>query len=349
MDTPKVYVLCDNNCKYEGMTREQILAAIANAVATGSIGECDTGFVSTIKTINGYGLKFFIGEQHEYDALTEEQKQNLFAIITNDTTKEGLLNAIEQLNEDLKTTVEQIKSGAIKVGDAKKADNAFKFNGLSSRSVRGHGTAFEYEPLVGQNIDYYGNFEGHYFIINSLGTLPAGAKKHGFLDVDKFSGTEFAPNGQGAEPICRQTFREYNTGKAWVRTYNHNTTVSGVWTAWEQIAGGNAFVSSAKELQSNNTLNFAIGTILTAKLSIGGVGDMVCCGQYVPILGVMNTRNICLPTSGSASFVTEFINSGGTVDSGYSKINGVWRVCGISGEYTYNNVNGYLYIIQRIE
>lgn len=93
-DTPKVYVLCDQNCRYESLTREQILTAITQAVENGEITDLDTGFITTIKTINGTGLKFFVGEQHEYDTLTAEQKEGLFAIITNDTTKEGLLNTL---------------------------------------------------------------------------------------------------------------------------------------------------------------------------------------------------------------------------------------------------------------
>lgn len=95
-DTPKVYVLCDANCKWEGMTKEQILTAIMQAVQNGEITDVDTGFVSTIRTINGTGLKFFVGEQHEYEALTAEQKEGLFAIITNDTTKEGFASALEE-------------------------------------------------------------------------------------------------------------------------------------------------------------------------------------------------------------------------------------------------------------
>lgn len=95
----KKYCYCENNCKYETMSKEEILAAIAQAVATGKIGECDTGFITTIKTINNKALKFFVGEQSEYNALTEEQKSNLFAIITNDTTKEGIENAIRELSE----------------------------------------------------------------------------------------------------------------------------------------------------------------------------------------------------------------------------------------------------------
>lgn len=100
METPKVYVLCDANCKWESLTKEQILTAITQAVSEGTISDIDTGFVQTIKTINGHALKFFVGEQSEYEALTDADKKDLFAIITNDTTKDGLINVISTLEAD---------------------------------------------------------------------------------------------------------------------------------------------------------------------------------------------------------------------------------------------------------
>lgn len=93
----KKYCYCENNCKYETLDKEEIYAAITQAVNEGTIGDCDTGFVSTIKTINGQPLRFFVGTQAEYDALSD--KNNLFAIITNDTTKEGIFAALEEMRE----------------------------------------------------------------------------------------------------------------------------------------------------------------------------------------------------------------------------------------------------------
>lgn len=99
-NTPTVYVICDKNCRFEGMTKEQIYAAIVQAVNEGTIGDIDTGFITTLKTINGLPLRFFVGNKAAYDELTDEDKQNLFAIITNDTTKEGIIEAIEKLQTD---------------------------------------------------------------------------------------------------------------------------------------------------------------------------------------------------------------------------------------------------------
>lgn len=105
MSTPIVYVLCGQNCKYESMTKEQILAAIIQAVNEGTIGNIDTGFITTVKTITGTPLSFFVGTQDEYEALTDAQKTNLFAIITNDTTKEGLERAVETLVKNYETLI----------------------------------------------------------------------------------------------------------------------------------------------------------------------------------------------------------------------------------------------------
>jgi hypothetical protein len=110
MATPTVYVICDNNCRYEGMTREQILTAIIQAVNNGSIGNIDTGFITTIKTINDKPLKFFVGTQAEYEALTPAQTENLFALITNDTSREGFNTTLEQLLKDVEEAQENINN-----------------------------------------------------------------------------------------------------------------------------------------------------------------------------------------------------------------------------------------------
>ena len=122
-ETPIVYVICDKNCRFEGMTKEQILTAIMQAVENGTISNIDAGFITTIKTINGVPLKFFIGEQAAYDELTAEEKKNLFAIITNDTTKEGFIRAIEDLQtrtETLENWKNAVMDGKITVDKAQK-------------------------------------------------------------------------------------------------------------------------------------------------------------------------------------------------------------------------------------
>lgn len=66
---------------------ETLIGAVANNVED----------ARWINTITGTKLKFFVGKQAEYDALSDATKQNLFAIITDDTTKDD----IEELQEGL--------------------------------------------------------------------------------------------------------------------------------------------------------------------------------------------------------------------------------------------------------
>lgn len=139
-DERKYYVLCEQNCKFESMTKEQILTAISQAVNEGTIGDIDTGFVTKIRTINNKDLKFFVGQQSEYELLTNAEKDNLFAIITNDTTKEALLQAISDLQkreETLEDWQKKVMAGETvipKVTHASTADSATKASTAGSAS-----------------------------------------------------------------------------------------------------------------------------------------------------------------------------------------------------------------------
>lgn len=97
MSERNYYVICDDNCKFESMTKEQILAAITQAVESHEITDVDTGFVTKIKELNGNTpLQFWVGTQAQYNAL-EEPAQNVFYIITDDTTVPDLQNAVAAL------------------------------------------------------------------------------------------------------------------------------------------------------------------------------------------------------------------------------------------------------------
>lgn len=80
-DGKKYYCFCGSNCKYETMTKEQILAAITQAVSTGSVGDVDTGFVTTVKEKNGgRAVTFWVGTQAQYNALAEKEENCMYII-----------------------------------------------------------------------------------------------------------------------------------------------------------------------------------------------------------------------------------------------------------------------------
>lgn len=99
----KYYVICASGCRFESMTKEQILTAITQAVNEGTISDVDSGFVTTLKEQNrNAGLSFWVGTQAEYNALPEKV-ENCFYITTDDTVEDDLFAKIEELNVAVKS------------------------------------------------------------------------------------------------------------------------------------------------------------------------------------------------------------------------------------------------------
>ena len=95
MSEKKYYCFCSSNCKYETMTKEQILAAITQAVESGTVSDVDTGFVTKLKELNsGKAVTMWVGTTAQYNALTEHV-ENCIYIKVDDTTGDDLQNAVE--------------------------------------------------------------------------------------------------------------------------------------------------------------------------------------------------------------------------------------------------------------
>ena len=107
---------------------EEIAELLANDYnfAQAVIDAC--GGQRKIITINGIALRFFVGTQAEYDELGEGEKLNLFAIITDDTTKDRLFAEID----DLRSIVRGLQLTTSDVTNGK----PYYLNGLESDNVR---------------------------------------------------------------------------------------------------------------------------------------------------------------------------------------------------------------------
>lgn len=105
------YVICDDNCKFEGMTKEQIIAAIVEA--TGSMPENpDDAFISKILELNkNSNLRFWLGTTAEYNALVAggTLESDCMYIITDDTFGEDVDAAISQLSNDITALSETVE------------------------------------------------------------------------------------------------------------------------------------------------------------------------------------------------------------------------------------------------
>lgn len=240
MATPKVYVLCDQNCKYEGMTKEQILTAIMQAVSEGTISNIDAGFVSSIKTINGETLRFFVGTQAEYDALSETDKNGLFAIITNDTTKEFIIDKLEELDRYIQNTLENFLNGSLAVGRAENAEIALQAISTSFTKTEFAEATFTPEitrVLVGTGTKLFS------------GTLSYGGYSSTFTDL-------INENGRGSIHIAQISETSYvafvlAVEDSWLKIYN------------AVINSGKSLFDVAEGLYSNT--NISTGCTVTVK------------------------------------------------------------------------------------
>ena len=92
---------------------EQYLTDAQKAQARENLGVDNTQVV----TINGKTLKFFVGKNSEYNQLTPDEKADLFAIITDDTSKADL-DTLKEKVSSMDTTVSGLTDGTTSVGKA---------------------------------------------------------------------------------------------------------------------------------------------------------------------------------------------------------------------------------------
>lgn len=113
------YVIGNNKCLYEGMTKEEILAAITQAVETHEITDVDTGFVTKLKEYNrNVQVTYWIGTQNEYDALQSIEPNRLY-FISDDTFGADVTTAIANANasiESMSNTLSSIQTATVTSG-----------------------------------------------------------------------------------------------------------------------------------------------------------------------------------------------------------------------------------------
>ena len=124
------YVVSDDKCFYEGMTKEQILTAITQAIESHEIHDVDTGFVTTLKEGNANkALTFWVGTTAQYNAIAEKD-QNCFYVLTDDTE-------LEDLEAQIQRSMNVLKGEVI----IDKSDDPIQFSGIMQLSI----------PLTGEH------------------------------------------------------------------------------------------------------------------------------------------------------------------------------------------------------
>lgn len=109
------------------------------------------GGQTKITTINGKPLKFFVDTQEEYDKLSEAQKQNLFAIITDDKAKEAIYKTLGEIQQGLTETNDAIALNDIKIDLL--AQSTLKVLDYPVMNDEGTGIIFPFGTLLTLEVD----------------------------------------------------------------------------------------------------------------------------------------------------------------------------------------------------
>ena len=92
METPIVYALSESNCRWETMTREQIIAAIAEATGA-TVTNVDDAFITKIKEQNnGNSMRIWAGTEAEYNTIVANGAKDANTIYFLKTNNDVVLN-----------------------------------------------------------------------------------------------------------------------------------------------------------------------------------------------------------------------------------------------------------------
>lgn len=117
-----IYVHDEKHNRYEGMTKEQIINAIVQAVEQGEITDLDDGFITKIKELNGnQNIQIWIGTTAQFNAIATKAANTLY-ILTDDDSADSWDTIAEQLNT-LSDEYDDIVSGATTVPNAANTAN----------------------------------------------------------------------------------------------------------------------------------------------------------------------------------------------------------------------------------
>lgn len=153
------YVRDSAKNNFIAMTKEEILAAIAQAIESGTISDVDTGFVTTIREMNKQqGLKFWVGTTAEFNAL-ETKENNCLYIKTDDTSPADINNAIANINTNINAMQENMNKIPVgKIGlyygtqHSGSASDFAEFYGYGTWTVLG---SYQTGEIPEAGIEYY--------------------------------------------------------------------------------------------------------------------------------------------------------------------------------------------------
>lgn len=153
------YCICDDDCRYETMTKEQILTAIEEALEQGHVSDPDGAVFSKIKEIRANeAVQIWVGTEAEYNAISPVPTSGLslvrvgadgvLYICTNDTTLDRILSfeVADEVTEDGTNAVSGAAVAAYMAGYEVKVDSTVTASGTNP--VSGAAVAAYAQPVL---------------------------------------------------------------------------------------------------------------------------------------------------------------------------------------------------------
>lgn len=222
----KDYRLVVDNGKLQLVTESgAVISSIDHLVADNDTLTSDSkgrASVRGIKTITDTTLRLFVGTKAEYEALTDAQKSNLFAIFTDDTAEKVTLDIISTLetrliNGDIKPKYAQFADRAENADSADEAQTAKTADSATSATyVRTMNRPLTINGTNGASVNLIANTI--YIFRVSFSTNPEQTYTYTLFVGDKSSGYEYSSSlgVGGGDYDC--TFLRYASG--YLRLYH---------------------------------------------------------------------------------------------------------------------------------
>lgn len=302
------------------------------------------GGQTKINTINGIALKFYLGDKEEFDKYSDFEKQNVFAIFTNDTAREEILKAISSC----------YKLSGLEADDTHIINDTFDIEDLCNPSDSGvyvlHYQAIAYGKIAGLPSEIVANK----FNVNGIKLIVE-------ADFDETS---------GFYAIYHTLKVNYNNTHDGLNVYHriyHRQTRS--WDSWKQHASVEEVKAVKQELEEglNNIANSYIkpqnyeegGTLS------GGYGYTIHNYSIGAMLSFMTSAQTVLDPPEACKVITYDKTQGKylimsksyqmcsivDLDRGlgdYLVIDGVWQYCCKIGEKQVDGETQSIWLIQRI-
>ena len=260
-DGRKYYCFCEANCRFETMSKEQILAAIAQAAETGLVFDTDAAFITKVKESNAGGfITFWVGTQAQYNAhvARDGKDPNCFYMFTDYDATAELAKKVNSLTAaDVKARPETWTPTAADVGA--RPENWMPTAADVGAAPDGYGLGKPgYHSTHVTDLDAL-DCNGWYYVADKYSPIgQAGVLRVDSSRWDNLVHQTFYPASGGQHGYIMRRYKKNNTWEAW--EWENPRMDAGVeYRTTERSSGSPVY---AKKISATFSANNAGGTFL---------------------------------------------------------------------------------------